>query len=124
MAIAPLRPCLCIRMGGYPGSHSRPVRVSWGDLGHLPWYLPLSYHFGGDYVFPIDPPAPRCGDSDQGIYVGEWMVPRCYGIEGFEKGLLITEKTRKCLGVFEVFEKRRSFSKPPGSYFLYVGVPR
>ena len=38
------------------------------------------------------PPAPRCGDSDQGGCVGEWMVPRCYGIEGFEKGLLITKK--------------------------------
>ena len=31
------------------------------------------------------PPAPRCGDSDQGIYVVEWMVPRCYGIKYFEK---------------------------------------
>ena len=56
--------------------------------------------------------------------MGEWMVPRCYGIDDSEKGLLITKKTRLFLGVFEVFEKRRSFSKLPHSYFLYVGVPR
>ena len=40
------------------------------------------------------PPAPRCGDSDHGIYVGEWMVPRCYRIDGSEKGVLVTKKTR------------------------------
>ena len=70
------------------------------------------------------PPAPRCRDSDQGGYVGEWMVLHCYGIDGSEKGLLITKKARKLLGVCEVFEKTRSFSKLPHSYFLYVGVPR
>ena len=32
------------------------------------------------------------GDSDQGIYVGEWMLPRCYGIDYSERGLLITNK--------------------------------
>ena len=36
---------------------------------------------------------PRCGDSDQGGCVGEWMVPRCYGINNSEKGLHITKKT-------------------------------
>ena len=69
------------------------------------------------------PPAPRCGDSDQGIYVGEWMVPRCYGIEGFEKGLHTT-KNRTRLGVFDIFEKTGGVSKLPHSYFPYVGVPR
>ena len=57
------------------------------------------------------PPAPRCGDSDQGGCVGEWMVPRSYGIHDSEKGLHITKQTRKFLGVFEVSEKRRRFSK-------------
>ena len=70
------------------------------------------------------PPAPRCGDSDQGIYVGEWMVPRCYGIKYFEKGLLTTKNTRLCLGIFEVFEKAGGVSKQAHSYFLNVGVPR
>ena len=36
--------------------------------------------------------APRCGDSDQGICVGEWMVSRCYIIDDSEKGLLVTKK--------------------------------
>ena len=52
------------------------------------------------------------------------MVPRSYGINGFENGLHITNKTRKLLGVFEVFEKTRGISKPPRSYFLYVGAAR
>ena len=51
------------------------------------------------------PPAPRCGDSDQGIYVGEWMVPRCYRIDYSEKGVLFTKTTQKCLGVFDVLGK-------------------
>ena len=38
------------------------------------------------------PPAPRRGDSDHGIYMGEWMVPRCYRIDGSEKGVLVTQK--------------------------------
>ena len=40
-----------------------------------------------------DPPVPRCGDSDQGRYVGEWMVPRYYAIYDSEKGLLIKENS-------------------------------
>ena len=67
------------------------------------------------------PPAPRCGDSDQGIYVGEWMVPRCYGNKYLKKGLLITKSV---FGVFEFFEKTSWLSGLPGSYFLYVGAPR
>ena len=39
-----------------------------------------------------NPPAPRCGDSDQGIHVGEWMVPHCYGIDGSEKDVLFTKQ--------------------------------
>ena len=42
------------------------------------------------------PPAPRCGDSDHGIYVGEWMVPRCYRIDGSEKGVLVTKQLVSC----------------------------
>ena len=49
------------------------------------------------------------------------MVPRCYGIEYSEKAYSITTQTRKMLGALE---KTRSFSKPPRSYFLYVGTPR
>ena len=67
-----------------------------------------------------DPPAPMCRDIDQGIYVGEWMVPRCYGIDDSEKGLHITNKTRKFSCVFEVVEKTRGVSKRAHSYFLYV----
>ena len=71
------------------------------------------------------PPAPRCrGDSDLGGYVGEWMVPHCYGINSFEKGLLITKQNRKLLCVFEISEKTSWLSKPPHSYFLSVGAPR
>ena len=40
-----------------------------------------------------NPPAPRCGDSDQGIYVGEWMLLRCYGIDNSEKGVLVTKNS-------------------------------
>ena len=40
------------------------------------------------------PHAPRCGDSDHGIYVGEWMVSHCYRIDYSEKGLLVTKRTR------------------------------
>ena len=58
------------------------------------------------------------------VYVGEWMVPRCYGINNSEKGLHIINKTRKFLGVFEVFEKTSWLSKLPHSYFLYVGALR
>ena len=56
--------------------------------------------------------------------MGEWMVPHCYGINNPEKGLNITKKTRKCVGVFDIFEKTSWLSKLPHSYFLYVGVPR
>ena len=42
-------------------------------------------------VFCFCSPAPRCRDSDFGIYVDEWMLPRCYGIDHSEKGLLITK---------------------------------
>ena len=56
--------------------------------------------------------------------MGEWMVLRSYRIHYFEKGVLVTRETRKCLCVFEVFEKTRGISKPPHSYFLCVGVPR
>ena len=70
------------------------------------------------------PPAPRCGDSDQGIYVGEWMVPRCYGIDDSEKGVLVTNKLVSGWAFFEVFEKTRCLSRLPHSYFLYVAVAR
>ena len=56
--------------------------------------------------------------------MGEWMVPRCYGINNSEKGLHITKTTRKFVGVFEIFEKTSWLSKQAHSYFLYVGVPR
>ena len=63
------------------------------------------------------------------INVGEWVSGWVDGTPLLrnwqsEKGLLITKKSRKMLGVFEVFEKTRSFSKQAHSYFLYVGVPR
>ena len=51
------------------------------------------------------------------------MVPRCYGIEDFEKGLHTTKK-RTRFRVFDVFEKTRGISKQGHSYFLYVGVAR
>ena len=38
------------------------------------------------------PPQPGSGIAIKGIYVGEWMVPRCYRIDYSEKGLLITKK--------------------------------
>ena len=66
-------------------------------------------------IWETYPPAPRCRDSDQVIYVGEWMVPRCYGINNSEKRPTHHKKTRK----FEsVFEKRRRFSKPRALIFF------
>ena len=55
--------------------------------------------------------------------MGEWMVPRCYRINGSENDVLVT-KASLFLGVFEVFEKTRGLSRLPHSYFLYVGVAR
>ena len=52
------------------------------------------------------------------------MVPRCYGIKYFEKGLLTTKTTRLFLGVFEVFEKARGVPSRRTLIFLTVGVPR
>ena len=43
--------------------------------------------------------------------MGEWMVPRCYGIDYSDKGVLVTKKARLFLGVFLVFEKIGGVSK-------------
>ena len=76
-------------------------------------------------------PAPRCGIAIKGdawvsgwYPAAKWMVPRCYGIDDREKGVLVTKTTRQLLGVFDVFEKTSWLSKPPHSYFLHVGIPR
>ena len=69
------------------------------------------------------PPVPRCGDSDRGIYLGEWMVPRCYGIDDSENSAYSSQKTSNCSCVFEAFEKTRSFAKRALSYFPCVGDP-
>ena len=74
------------------------------------------------YILLYYPPAPRCGDSDQGGYVGEWMVPRCYGIDDSEKGLLITKRIVGFRRRFNIFEKAGGVSRLPNSYFLYVAV--
>ena len=75
-------------------------------------------------MFNIDiPPHPGAGIAIKGdAWVSGWY-PAATELRVLKKAYT-SHKNRKFLGVFEVFEKRRSFSKLPHSYFLYVGVPR
>ena len=70
-------------------------------------------------LWEFNPPAPRCGDSDQGIYVGEWMVPRCYGIDGSEKGILVTKKLASCY-TFLRFLRRQEASPSSRTLIFFM----
>ena len=69
------------------------------------------------------PPAPGiwCGDSDY-TWVSGWY-PAATELTILKKAYT-SQKNRKFLCVFEIFERTSWHSKPPRSYFLYVGVHR
>ena len=69
------------------------------------------------------PPHPGAGIAIRGyMWVSGWY-PAATELKVLKRPTH-HQKTRKFLCVFEVFEKTGGVSKPPGSYFLYVGVPR
>ena len=74
-----------------------------------------------NHVFP---PAHGAGIAIEGeAWVSGWY-PAATELNILKNAYSSPTKTRKFLGIFDVFEKTRGVSKQAHAYFLYVGVPR
>ena len=78
-----------LRRAGNP-PHSDSCGLAGAGVRLTVVYHTPSHQWIGEDEYP---PTPGCRDSDHGIYVGEWMVPRCYRIDGSEKPVLVTKNS-------------------------------